>query len=117
MATKAELRNQVLEYLGKKRIGQGVSNELKIDIEQAIDEVYAELKSESLATWSSTGAIPNDVLHSVKLLVALKRSSGLPVDRYTRLINDAGQDGYIAKRNIRAIVSPAYQSSEKPTDF
>lgn len=113
MATKAELRDQVLEYIGKKRIGQSVTNELQVDIEQAIDEVYADLQSDKLATWSSTGAIPNDVLPHVKALVAFRRSSGLSMERKQVIMNDAN----IAKREIRRIIAPNHEPIEEPTDF
>jgi len=113
MATKAQLRDQVLEYLGKKRIGQTASNEQVVDITQAIDEVYADLQTDQLMTFAEDGAIPNHVLPHIKALVAFRRSSGLSQERYQRLLGDVGQ----AKREIRRIIAPVFANDDEPDEF
>lgn len=117
MPSKSELRDQVLEYLGKKVIGQAASYNQQVDIEQAIDEVYADLRADRLLTFSTTGDIPNDVTPYIKVLVAQKRSSGLSDERYQRVLLDAGQSGEKAKREIRRVVSPNHDPTDEATDF
>ena len=107
----------MLEYLGKKVIGQTASFNQQTDIEQAIDEVYADLKVDRLLTFSTTGEVPNDVLPHVKVLVALRRSSGLSEERYARLVGEAGEEGWKAKREIRRIIAPNHDSIDEADDF
>jgi len=117
MPSKAELRDQVLEYLGKKVIGQAASYNQQTDIEQAIDETYADLKADRLLTFSTTGDVPDDVTPHIKLLVALKRCSGISDERYMRLVGEAGEHGWKAKREIRRIVAPNYEPTDEATNF
>lgn len=117
MATKAELRDQVLEYLGKKQIGQSATSAQQTDIEQAIDEVYADLKADRMLSFPSTGDVPNDVLPYIKQLVALRRSSGLSEERYQRILNDAGDNGWKAKREIRRVIAPFHEPTDEAVDY
>ncbi len=117
MATKAELRDQVLEYLGKKPIGQSATSAQQTDIEQAIDEVCADLKVDNLLTFPTAGDVPNDVLPYIKHLVAYRRSSGLSEERYARVMNDAGDNGWKAKREIRRVITQNHANRDEPTDF
>lgn len=117
MPTKAELRDQVLEYLGKKVIGQAATSSQQTDIEQAIDEVYADLQADRLLTFSTTGDIPDNVTPYIKHLVALRRCSGLSEERYARVMNDAGDQGWKAKREIRRVTSPNHEPIDEATDF
>ena len=117
MPTKAELRDQVLEYLGKKPIGQTATYAQQTDIEQAIDEVYADLQADKLLTFPTTGDVPDDVTPYIKALVAQRRSSGLSEERYQRVMLDAGPNGATAKREIRRIIAPNHDPIDEPTDF
>jgi hypothetical protein len=113
VASKAELRDQVLEYLGKKVIGQPAANNLQVDIEQAIDEVYADLKRDHILTWPTTGEVPNDCLPYVKYLVGFSRSTGLSPERYQRVLMNASS----AKRELRKIVAPEYSPIDEAVDY
>lgn len=99
--------------LGKKALDQQATHQQKVDIEQSIDEIYADLQTDRLLTWSTTGSVPNDVLPHVKALVAFNRADGLSVERYSRILSKAS----IAKREIKKIVSPEHDSVDNPTDF
>ena len=113
MATKVELRNQVLEYLGRKIVGQSPQTKDEVDIEQAIDEVYADLQSDKIMSFGAAGAVPNDVLPHIKALVAFRRSSGLSPERFQRVAQDAG----LAKREIRRLVAPLHTPIDWPVDY
>ncbi len=117
MPTKAELRDQVLEYIGKKVFGQAATYNQQTDTEQAIDEVYADLQADRLLTFSTTGDIPDNVTPYIKHLVALRRSSGLSEERYSRVINDAGDQGWKAKREIRRVISQNHEPLDEAVDF
>lgn len=117
MPSKAELRDQVLEYLGKKVIGQTASYNQQTDIEQAIDETYADLQADRLLTFSTTGDVPDNVTPHIKLLVALKRCSSISEERYARLMGEAGENGWKAKREIRRIIAPNHEPTDEAVDF
>jgi hypothetical protein len=106
-----------LEYLGKKAVGQTASHNQQVDIEQAIDEVYSDLQTDNLLTFSTTGDIPNNVLPHIKHLVAMRRSSGLSDERYQRILMDAGDAGWKAKREIRRVISQSHNPIDTADDF
>lgn len=105
--------------LGVLRIGQSASAQDVAEIETAYDEVYADLKSEGLATWAAAGNVPPDVTPYVAALVALSRNAtyGISTERFQRIVNIAGSDGEKGKREIRRLTSPKWESLEEPTDF
>lgn len=103
----------MLEYLGRKVVGQAASNKDQVDIEQAIDEVYVDLQSDKIMTWSTTGDVPTGVVPHVKALAGYRRSSGLSTERYQRVLSDAS----IAKREIKRIIAPYHEPLDEPTDF
>lgn len=119
MATKAEVRNQALNLLGVLMIGQSAQSQDATEIETAYDEVYADLKAEGLATWASTAEVPDKIAPHVVSLVALSRSEtyGISDSRYQRILNRAGTNGMTAKREIRKITNPDYESLTEPTDY
>ncbi len=119
MATKAEVRDQALELLGVLRIGQSPQDQDKVTIETAYDEVYADLKKDGLATWSSTGSVPAELVPHVAHLVAFARIDvyGVSNERYQRILAKTGENGWIAKREIRRLTTPDYESLEEPTDY
>jgi len=123
MATKAEVRNRAASDLGLRRLGQALQDQNKVRIEEAYDEVYADLKVEGLATWTSTGAIPAEVVPHVVALVAdnCLGTYGVSIDRYNRIKAVAGDisgpPGWRAKKEIRRIVGEEYDTSEEATDY
>jgi hypothetical protein len=119
VATKPEVKKRALELLGITRVGQGAQSQDDTRIGAAYTEVYADLKKEGIATWASSGTIPDEVAPHLVSLMALNGLGSYPVsnDRYTRIVNMAGPTGNTAKREIRALVTPDYESLEEPDDF
>ena len=119
MATKAEVRNQALNLLGVLMIGQSAQSQDATEIETAYEEIYADLKTEGLATWASTAEIPDKLVYHVVSLVALSRSEtyGVSDSRYQRILNRAGVNGITAKREIRKLTNPDYESMTEATDY
>lgn len=115
MATKAEIRNQALQLLGRLRLGQSPQNQDKVVIEQAYDEVYEGLKVLGLATWASTASVPTEVVPHVVALVAIARANVYGVSD-SRLIRIKGQSD-IAEREIRKLVTPKFESLEEPDNY
>lgn len=117
--TKAEIRDRAAEELGRKRLGQGLQHQDKTRVEAAYDEVYADLKNEGLNTWPSTGSVPDELVPHVAGLVALRcmNTYGISQARMQRILAMTGTDGNLAKREIRRLVTPKYESMEEPTDF
>ena len=115
--TKSELRDRVLQKLGKVGLEQTAGHNLKTDIEQGIDEIYGELQAEGLAVWPSTGSVPTKLVRHVVNLVCLNRADGISIDRYNRFLSEAGRNGSLAKREIRKIIATRYDNAEQPTDF
>jgi len=116
VSTKAEVKTRALELLGIIRVGQGAQSQDDARIASAYTEVYADLKTEGLATWAEAGtSIPDDITPHLVALMAQNGLGSYPVsvDRYTRIINLAS----IAKREIRTMVAPDYESLEEPNGF
>lgn len=115
MATKAEVRNYTLQELGVLQLGQSAQSQDATEIETAYDEVYADLKSEGLAVWASTGSVPAKLVPHMVALVAYSRANtyGISNDRYMRIAAKAGT----AKSEIRRLVQPDYESLTEPTDY
>jgi hypothetical protein len=120
LATKAEARNQALQLLGVLQLGQSAQSQDATELETAYTEVYAGLKEEGLATWAEAGsAIPDKVVPHLVSLMALSRTDtyGVSDSRYQRILNRAGANGRIAKREIRKVTTPDYESLDEPTDY
>jgi hypothetical protein len=119
MATKAEVRDRAANDLGILRLGQSLQDQDKTRIESAYSEVYAALKKDGIATWASTGAVPDELVPHVAALVAHNCLNTYPAspERYQRIMNAAGMNGAIAKREIRKMVAPDYASPDLPTDY
>lgn len=115
MATKAEVRNQVLQTMGILRIGQSATSQDKTEIETAYDELYADLKEEGLATWAAAGSVPSKVVPHVVALVAISRADtyGISDARYRRI----AARSINAKREIRRLVTPKHESLDEPVNY
>jgi len=115
MATVQEVVNRAGEYLGILRIGQSLQAQDNTRITAAYNEVYADLKVDSIASWASDGTIPDEVVQHVAALIAENclNTYSVPDNRYTRIKNAVST----AKREIRRLVLPAYESTNDPTDY
>lgn len=117
--TKTDIRNAVAEELAIKIVGQSIQNKHVVKIEAKYDEVYEQLKVRGLATWTSTGSVPNDVAPYIEKLVALLCANvyGIPIERYQRIVAITGIDGELAYSKIKELVSPYYESQESAVDY
>lgn len=115
MATVAEVKKRALQLLGRAVIGQGVQSQHDTRIGTAYTEVYADLKTEGIATWAEAGTIPDDVSPHLVALMAFNAVDeyGVSNARYQRIVARS----IPAKREIRAIVTPDYESLHEPDDY
>lgn len=113
--TIAKVRERTLNLLGNTVIGQGSKSHDDTRIKSAYNEVYADLKEESLAVWSKTGLVPDEVVPHLVALMAFNAVDdfGVSNERYARIVNRSS----VAKREIRSLVTPDYESLGNPTDF
>ena len=114
-STKNEVRDLVAGDLGILPLGQSLEAQDSARILKAIDHIYADLKVEGLATWASTGSVPDEVTPYYTTLIAesLLLTYSVSPERANKLI--AGASG--AKRNIRALVKPEYLSGDNTKDY
>lgn len=87
MATVAEVRDRAANDLGLLRLGQSLQSQDSTRITTAYNEVYQQLKVDGLATWTSTGAIPAEVVQHVVAMVAdnCLNTYGVSPERYARI--------------------------------
>jgi len=111
MSTPAQIRDKAGAKLGKKALGQALSNKVSSDLDEAYNEVYARLKGENLVSWTSTGDIPDAFVNPVVDLVAYARVTdyGVAGERYARIATDASQ----AELRIRRSLQNAYFKDTK----
>lgn len=119
MATKAEVKNRTLQLLGVLRLGQSAQHQDSTRMETAYQEVYAQLKELSLATWAVAGTIPNSITMWLVALMAHNAIDeyGVSDSRYQRIMRLAGVNGENAKKEIKLLTNPAFESLDEPDDF
>ena len=119
MATKNEVRDRAAEDLGIKRIGQGMQNQDQVRIEAGYDEVFQRLKNRGLATWSSTGEVPTEIVPYMVALITKNCFTSFPisVERTARIVAVTGLTGELAISEIGSLVTPKHESLEEPTDY
>jgi len=115
MTTVAQIIDRAAGDLGIKRLNQPLQDQDKKRIESAYNEVYADLKEDGLATWTSSGEIPSKVVPFLATLMAVNclNNYGVSDKRYQRI--KLAEKG--AKRGIRRLVITDHVSSSEPTDF
>ena len=114
--TKNEIRDRVAsDYLGILELGQSLEHKDSVRILQGIDEVYEYLKTKGLATWASTGSVPDDLVPFFNSLVANNcyPAFKLDVNRQNKIILDSRT----AESSIRELVSNSGTLEEEPTSF
>ena len=115
MATKAEVRSRVAHMLQRVRLGQSLPSDLSARIDDAYDEVYQDLKDDQLVTWASAGTIPDKVAPHLIALMAFNCTDSIHVS--DSLLQRITAKRNIAKREIRRVVTPQYESLDEPEDF
>jgi hypothetical protein len=115
VTTVPEIKRQALELLGRLRLGQDYQTQDNVAMQKSYDEVYASMREMGLATWTSTGDVPDELTPPIVALTAWNRIDvyGVSDSRYKRIAIRAGE----ATRTIRLFVTPEYESLEEPTDY
>lgn len=113
--TLDEVKFAALELLGISQEGVAMTSNHSTRMGRSYDKVYAELDNTGMATWVSAGPIPDEVADHVESLMALEASSAFFVngERYQRIVSKA----QIAKREIRRLTIPDYESLDDPVDY
>jgi hypothetical protein len=117
MATKADIRNRVLQKLGvlaAEETAQSADAEL---VEGVVDAVHAELEGEGLVSWT-VETVPNNIKESFATLVAYRLVSegsdfGVPADTKQSLM----MAGEPAMRRIRRQVSPGWSGAPTEAEY
>lgn len=117
MATLADVRNMSAGLLGRRRLGQAINDSIKTRLDQSYDYVYADLKDQRIAVWSSASGtdIPDAVAPHVAAMMAFDASSDIGVDQ-------AHMQRILIKYNmalpaIKRFAKPDYESLDGPEDF
>lgn len=115
MATIAEVRDRAANDLGMLRLGQSLQSQDSTRITSGYNEVYQQLKVDGLATWTSTGDIPTELVPFVAALVAdnCLNTYSASNDRYVRIKAAAAA----APKAIAKLVTNYQTSQDNPTDF
>ena len=115
MASKSDVRDRAAENLGILPIGQSLASQDSTRISSAYDEVFADLKHDGLTTWASTGTVPSEIVPYLAVLVAASCIPSYPISpaRIQLLVAQSA----VAKKNIRRLVTPRYESLDDPLDY
>lgn len=115
--TIAELRNRALQKLGRLGRSQTATGALADDMNDAYNEVYAELKNKGLVAWAEAGPVPNEYVPHVVNLMCILRSEGISNERYQRLALEAGPIGDTARLRISSLINGEWTNPLEYTDY
>jgi hypothetical protein len=115
MATVTAVIDRAANDLGLLRLGQTLQAQDSARITSAYNEIYAQLKKEGIATWASTGTVPDEVVPFLATMMADNCLStyALSLERYKRIKTDVQG----AMRDIRKNTAPIYVSQDEPAGF
>lgn len=113
--TLDEVKFAALELLGVSQEGVAMTTNHSTRMGRSYDKIYAELDNTGLATWVSAGPIPDELADHIESLMALEASSAFFVngERFDRIVQKAS----IARREIKKLTIPDYESLDDPTDY
>ena len=115
MATKAEVALRTAQMLQRVRLGQAIDNTLETRINSAYTEVYNDLKDDQLVTWAVAGTIPDKIVPWLVALIAFNCTDSVHVSDavFARILAKRN----IAKREIRRLVTPKYETIDEAEDY
>jgi len=117
MATLADVRNISAGLLGRRRLGQAINDAIKTRLDQSYSYVYADLKDQRIAVWSSTSGttIPDAVAPHVAAMMAFEATSDVGVDQahMQRILMKKAE----ALPAIKRFAKADYESMDEPEDF
>lgn len=113
--TLNEIKFAALELLGISQEGVAMSANHSTRMGRSYDQVFAELKTDGLATWVAAGPIPDELAVHVKAMMAFEAADAFYVSeaRYNRIVAKES----VARREIRRLVTPDFESLDEPKDF
>jgi hypothetical protein len=119
MTTKADIRQMVGEELGLVPIGQTLEAQDQARIDAAYDYVYDQLREKGLASWASSGSVPDRIVPYVCLLIEEKLliAYSVPESRMLRVKTSAGEGGSLAFLKLAELSVQEYTSTDLPQDY
>lgn len=113
--TKAQIKERAATRLGIVAIGQALSHEDGVRLEQAYNEVYEYLKTHGIASFAASSDVPSDIAPYFITMIAHNCIDDykIPNELYQRIAIDFSQ----AEHKIRALVIPDYISTTQPTGY
>jgi len=101
MATNAQVRETAAEILGILGEGEVLPSYETADLDQAITEIYYELRQRNLVTWAETADVPDEYVRSFAMMVAEARAVKyqIPDARYQRIKLESAE----AMNRLRAL--------------
>jgi len=117
LATLAEVRDISAGLLGRRRLGQAINASVKDRLDQSYDYVYADLKDQRIAIWSSAAntTIPDAVAPHVAALMAFEATSDIGVDQAHMQGKELKESKAIPA--IRRFAKPDYESLDEAENF
>jgi len=109
MATKAEIRDKVARKLGIKKASQALSNRFVEDLDEAYNDIHANLERLGLVEWDAAGDVPGEFVPHVVALIALTRVTeyNCTGNRLQGIVSSASG----AKNSIRELMNDPYFDS------
>lgn len=113
--TLDEVKFAALELLGVSQEGVAMTANHSTRMGRSYDKIFKELKETGLATWVAAGPVPDHLADHVESLMAEEASSAFFVseNRYNRIVRKAMK----ARRELRRLTIPDYESLDEPVDF
>lgn len=114
-ATPAQIRNKAARKLGILARGQTLKSDISQDLDNAYNEVFAELRAADVVSWSATASVPDEVVGPIVALVALSRVDeyGVSNDRLQRIASSALN----AEPRIRRAITEDYFSNMNNAEY
>ena len=113
--TKQEIRDRAAGDLGILQLNQQLAAQDDARVSAAYDEIYDDLKFNGIATWSSTASVPDRFVPHLAALIAESCLSSYSVsqERFIRIKTASST----ARREIKKLSKPTFQSTDDPQDF
>ena len=113
--TLDEVKFNALELLGISQEGVAMTANHSARMGRSYNKVFAELKETGLATWVEAGPIPDELASHVEALMAMEAANAFYVsdNRYARILGLAKD----ARRELRRLTTPDFESMDEPVDF
>ena len=115
MATVSEVRQGALQLLGILGIGDTASTADDTQMTKRYDELFDDFKFHGMDYWPSAGPVPDRFAPHVEALIAYHSLEDYSVSqpREMKIIRKAG----VARKEIRRLGTPDYESLDEPTDY